>query len=85
MGTGTKSLPSCFRREVDHNSFHNRTPHGDWAVEVNNEELSAPDLTAAKQLFVDLYDQSKVVVNPFAISAEGDGLEVDFKIIDLGR
>ncbi|WP_376704467.1 hypothetical protein RQ479_06225 [Mesorhizobium sp. ISC25] len=61
------------------------TPYGDWAVEVNDEEHSAPDLEAAKRLFVDLYDQSKVMVSPFAISAEGDGLEADFKVIDLRR
>ncbi|TIT00226.1 hypothetical protein [Mesorhizobium sp.] len=61
------------------------TPYGDWAVEVNDEELSVPDLEAAKRLFVDLYDRSQVVVSPFAVSAEGDGLEADFKIIDLRR
>ncbi|CAN7468764.1 hypothetical protein [Mesorhizobium sp. LjNodule214] len=61
------------------------TPYGDWTVEVNNEELSAPDFEAAKRLFVDLYDPSRVMVSPFAVSAEGDDLEADFKIIDLRR
>ncbi|WP_376704193.1 hypothetical protein RQ479_04085 [Mesorhizobium sp. ISC25] len=61
------------------------TPYGDWAVEVNDEELSVPDLEAAKRLFVDLYDASRVMVSPFTISAEDDGLEADFRIIDLRR
>ena len=45
------------------------TPYGDWAVEVNDEELSAPDFEAAKRLFVDLYDPSRVMVSPFAVSS----------------
>ncbi|RUW27307.1 MAG: hypothetical protein E5W86_06150 [Mesorhizobium sp.] len=61
------------------------TPYGDWGVEVNDEEFSAPDLEAAKELFVDLYDRSRIMVSPFAVSAEGDGLEANFKIIDLRR
>lgn len=60
-------------------------PNGTWAIEVNDEQLPAPDLEAAKRLFVDLYDQSRVMVSPFAISNEGDGLEADFEIIDLRR
>lgn len=39
---------------------------GSWTVEVNDQFLSAPDLEAAKRLFVDLYDRSQVVPSPGA-------------------
>jgi hypothetical protein len=56
---------------------------GSWTVEVNDEMLSVSGLEAAKRLFVDLYDRSRVVLTPFTIADEGDGLEADFEIIDL--
>lgn len=41
-----------------------RNEDGSWTVEVNMECLPAPDLEAAKRLFLDLYDRSQVAVSP---------------------
>lgn len=53
---------------------------GSWSVEVNDEMLSAPDLEAAKHLFLTLYDPSLVVSHG---AFEGEVDESEFEIIDL--
>jgi hypothetical protein len=37
---------------------------GSWTVEVNNAFLSVPNLEAAKRLFVEKYDRSRVQLSP---------------------
>jgi hypothetical protein len=55
--------------------------NGTWDVEVNGDMLTAPDLEAAKRIFVENYDQSKVQVSPVWYDGEVD--YVGFQIIPL--
>ncbi|HWK68581.1 MAG TPA: hypothetical protein VNS34_26960 [Rhizobiaceae bacterium] len=52
-----------------------RKDDGSWTVEVNGQYVSAPDLEAAKRLFVDLYDPSQV--GPILGGEPYDEAEVD--------
>lgn len=54
---------------------------GTWDVEVNDDMLTAPDLEAAKRIFVENYDRSKVQVSPMSYDGEVDCAE--FQIIPL--
>jgi hypothetical protein len=53
-----------------------RRKNGTWIVEVNDQWLKAPDLEAAKRLFLDHYDPSRVVTL-HAVDLGGDEDEDD--------
>ena len=63
---------------------HGRMRKGIWTVEVNDSLLTAPDLEAARRLFLKVYDQSHVALGPAGLG-EGDDIKLvdDFEIIDL--
>ena len=60
-----------------------KEPGGVWHVVVNDEEFLAPELDCAKQIFLENYDRSKVILSPMSAV---DGSELDhkgFKVLRL--
>jgi hypothetical protein len=57
---------------------------GPWTVGVNNASLTAPDLEAAKRLFVKEYDRSRVTLSPLSLDPElAAAYAPEFTIVDL--
>ena len=55
---------------------------GRWTVDVNNAFLTAPDLEAAKRLFVKEYDRSRVQLSPMSLDPEAVDAS-EFTVVDL--
>jgi hypothetical protein len=55
---------------------------GPWTIEVNNRFVTAPDLEAAKRIFVERYDRSRVQLSAGSFDSEEGDASDGFTVID---